>query len=436
MNTITPETERTSHYFWAFMRNYRLDSQLITTQLREGVRNVFAEDEAMLAAQQAAIDANPDHEFYSLNIDAGGMWVRRILDRMLDGRGARRRTVADPRDDHRATSPTGGPGGSSASDAGRARRTPDHRRAPRRGGAPRRAATSTSGCRLGRHDRRPVLLRRGVRATTAAGSPSACCGRRSRAAARSFMHGLAAGDELEVTQPLQNFPLRVGAPRYVLLAGGIGITALVGMASVLRHVRSRLHARLRRPQPRPDGLRRRAGRAARRPAGPPRRRRGRAAGRGRRSSRSVAGHGAGATELYMCGPIRLMDAVRRTWARRRAPAGQPALRDLRQQRLVRARRSSRSRIPRLAGRDDRRRRRDHARGADPTPGVDLMYDCRKGECGLCPLDARACGGRSLDHRDVFLSAAQQATDLTLCTCVSRIAAPPGAGRATVSLSLP
>ena len=87
MNTITPETERTSHYFWAFMRNYRLDSQLITTQLREGVRNVFAEDEAMLAAQQAAIDANPDHEFYSLNIDAGGMWVRRILDRMLEAEG-------------------------------------------------------------------------------------------------------------------------------------------------------------------------------------------------------------------------------------------------------------------------------------------------------------------------------------------------------------
>ena len=38
MNTITPETERTSHYFWAFMRNYRLDSQQITTELRNGVR--------------------------------------------------------------------------------------------------------------------------------------------------------------------------------------------------------------------------------------------------------------------------------------------------------------------------------------------------------------------------------------------------------------
>jgi phenylpropionate dioxygenase-like ring-hydroxylating dioxygenase large terminal subunit len=87
MNTITPETERSCHYFWAFMRNYRLDSQLITTQLRQGVEGVFGEDEEMLRAQQAAIDANPDHEFYSLSVDAGGMWVRRILDGMLEAEG-------------------------------------------------------------------------------------------------------------------------------------------------------------------------------------------------------------------------------------------------------------------------------------------------------------------------------------------------------------
>ncbi len=41
----------------------------------------------MLRAQQSAIDANPEHEFYSLNIDTGGMWVRRILERMLAAEG-------------------------------------------------------------------------------------------------------------------------------------------------------------------------------------------------------------------------------------------------------------------------------------------------------------------------------------------------------------
>lgn len=87
MNTITPETDRTSHYFWAFMRNYRLESQTITTQLRNGVHGVFGEDEAMLKAQQEAIDANPDYEFYSLNIDSGGMWVRRIIEKALLAEG-------------------------------------------------------------------------------------------------------------------------------------------------------------------------------------------------------------------------------------------------------------------------------------------------------------------------------------------------------------
>ena len=87
MNTISPETAKTCHYFWAFMRNYCLDSQLVTTQLRNGVHGVFGEDEAMLKAQQEAIDANPDYEFYSLNIDAGGMWVRRLIERMLEAEG-------------------------------------------------------------------------------------------------------------------------------------------------------------------------------------------------------------------------------------------------------------------------------------------------------------------------------------------------------------
>ncbi|WP_082590662.1 aromatic ring-hydroxylating dioxygenase subunit alpha [Agromyces sp. Soil535] len=87
MNTITPERDRSCHYFWSFQRNYRLESQLITTQLRDGVSRVFKEDEDMLIAQQAAIDANPDYEFYSLNIDSGGMWVRRLIERRLEAEG-------------------------------------------------------------------------------------------------------------------------------------------------------------------------------------------------------------------------------------------------------------------------------------------------------------------------------------------------------------
>lgn len=83
LNTMTPETERTCHYLWAFVRNYRLEDQRITTLIREGVSGVFGEDEAVLAAQQQGVDDHPDKEFYNLNIDAGAMWARRLIDRMM-----------------------------------------------------------------------------------------------------------------------------------------------------------------------------------------------------------------------------------------------------------------------------------------------------------------------------------------------------------------
>ena len=43
----------------------------------------------MLEAQQAAIDNNPRSPFYDLNIDAGALWARRLVDRMLADEAAR-----------------------------------------------------------------------------------------------------------------------------------------------------------------------------------------------------------------------------------------------------------------------------------------------------------------------------------------------------------
>jgi vanillate O-demethylase monooxygenase subunit len=84
LNTITPETESTCHYFWAFARNYDIGNQARTHELREGVASIFHEDEIILEAQQRAIEDNPDHVFYNLNIDAGSMWARKLIERMID----------------------------------------------------------------------------------------------------------------------------------------------------------------------------------------------------------------------------------------------------------------------------------------------------------------------------------------------------------------
>ncbi len=91
LNTITPETDGSCHYFWAFARNYCLNEQRLTHELREGVAAIFAEDELILEAQQQAIHDNPDHVFYNLNIDAGSMWARKLIAKMVDAE-----VVAEP----------------------------------------------------------------------------------------------------------------------------------------------------------------------------------------------------------------------------------------------------------------------------------------------------------------------------------------------------
>ncbi len=50
--------------------------------INEG-KGVYDQDHAVLEAQQRAIDRNPRQPFYNLNIDAGALWARRLIDAML-----------------------------------------------------------------------------------------------------------------------------------------------------------------------------------------------------------------------------------------------------------------------------------------------------------------------------------------------------------------
>ena len=83
LNTITPETNTTCMYFWSLVRNYNLHDQSLTTQLREANAKIFVEDQAVVEAQQRAINELPDHTLRTLNIDAGSMRARRIIDDMI-----------------------------------------------------------------------------------------------------------------------------------------------------------------------------------------------------------------------------------------------------------------------------------------------------------------------------------------------------------------
>ncbi len=126
------------------------------------------------------------------------------------------------------------------------------------------------------------------------------------------------------------------------------------------------------------------------------------------------------TELYMCGPIGLMDAVRHAWR----DAGLPPT-NLRFETFG----NSGSwepepftvRVPRL-GRELTVPAGATVLEALEGAGVPVMSDCRKGECGLCVARVLDVEGR-LDHRDVFLDDEQKAAADRVCLCVSRVAVP-------------
>ena len=80
---LTPETEITMWYFWGMARNFNPQDKSLTAQIREGQGKVFAEDTAVLEAQQRNLMLFPQHKLLMLNIDAGGVQSRRIIDRLL-----------------------------------------------------------------------------------------------------------------------------------------------------------------------------------------------------------------------------------------------------------------------------------------------------------------------------------------------------------------
>lgn len=80
---ITPETETSIWYFWGMARNFRPDDAELTEKIREGQGKIFSEDLEMLEAQQRNLLDYPERRLLKLNIDAGGVQSRRVLDRLI-----------------------------------------------------------------------------------------------------------------------------------------------------------------------------------------------------------------------------------------------------------------------------------------------------------------------------------------------------------------
>lgn len=84
---ITPETESSTHDFWAVARDFALDDQQVSDYLAENNRTVVLQDVTALNALEQVITGEPEgYQELSINIDTGGLAARRMLARMRDAR--------------------------------------------------------------------------------------------------------------------------------------------------------------------------------------------------------------------------------------------------------------------------------------------------------------------------------------------------------------
>lgn len=85
---ITPETETSSRYHWAYVRNFGLEDEQMTALLHDGARATFMEDVEMIEAQQQVLGGPSIEACMDIKADAPPLQMRRIMDRLIAAEAA------------------------------------------------------------------------------------------------------------------------------------------------------------------------------------------------------------------------------------------------------------------------------------------------------------------------------------------------------------
>jgi vanillate O-demethylase oxygenase-like protein len=80
---ITPETERSSHYFWCGANGYRQDDVSATEQLYQELATAFKQDLVIVAAQQRTLDHYKSVPYVDIKADGARVHARRVLERRM-----------------------------------------------------------------------------------------------------------------------------------------------------------------------------------------------------------------------------------------------------------------------------------------------------------------------------------------------------------------
>lgn len=229
-----------------------------------------------------------------------------------------------------------------------------------------------------------------------------------------YMHGLQVGDALQAEGPFNDFPLHAqssGDAETVLIAGGIGITPIAAMATALKragkpyrlHYYGRSIAQLAFLSP----LAALHGSALQVHADDDP-----ATSRPLAELLDQADRG---QHIYVCGPKGMIDAVRAKTLELGWPESHVHF-----ELFVNA-------GPQFGDRAFEVELRQSGRilqiPADKTilevleeAGCDPLYDCRRGECGVCQVDVLE---GTPDHRDYYLSDAERKEGKVMQICISR-----------------
>ena len=227
----------------------------------------------------------------------------------------------------------------------------------------------------------------------------------------AWMHQLDVGSTIVVAGPFSQFTPSAGGHPSVLLAAGIGITPILGLARALRstgvdyriayagRAKSQMILLQHLHDVHPGKIDVFAS----------------ADGKRLQPGELVKSLPTGAV-LYVCGPLRLLAEVRAAWSEDGRPPH-----TLRFETFGTSGRfpSTPFRVLMPGGIDIEVPAHCSMLDALEDAGVDVLYDCLRGECGLCRLKIVSVDGL-IDHRDVFLSERQRAENTEICTCVSRI----------------
>jgi vanillate O-demethylase monooxygenase subunit len=80
---MTPETERTTHFFWNYLNDFEGADYTISMSLLDSLVEGFMEDKEIIEEQQKMLDADPSFKLVAVASDVALSHFRYIMDKMI-----------------------------------------------------------------------------------------------------------------------------------------------------------------------------------------------------------------------------------------------------------------------------------------------------------------------------------------------------------------